>query len=320
MQSNFDLEKYKEEITNKLQICFNPKCSNLRCKNISLIYTNAKVGSTTLWNSLNFYFSDFLTSLRWHDNLPLKSFGIDIKVNQFIEICNINNKNIIVTDIYRPVFDICQSFFFLYFRMFVDENNYNDLNFIINKFNDCFLLLYKECNIDYYKQIYNINTTINEFDFNKKHIFYRNNNIKYIKLRLIDHDEWVQILSQVFNTEFKIIKDNKTEDKQIGEIYKNFKNSYKIPKNFYEIIKNNEQFLFYYTPEEQRNYLKQFEGKILDIEYNALSVEDAKKTIILSEEKEAEIEIKINQENIVTFTNCNCAKCKAINIKKLKKL
>ena len=318
-----NLENYKELINQKMEICFDPSCTNLRCKNICVIYTNPKVGCTSLLSSLNLYFSEFLTVKRWHNEYPVEGRGIlDMSITQFAEINSIHDKNVIMIDIYRPIFDMCLSFFFLYFFWLVPDNYQNDIDYIINNFNNFFLSIYNHVNVDYYKQVYNLNTTFNEFDFNKKHLFFRNNNIKYIKLRLIDSNEWSTILSNVFHSEFKIFTSNKTEDKDFGNIYTEFKKKYKIPKNYYELIKKNEHFLFYYTPEEQQTYLKQFDDKITDnyngelknIEtiyphknnINNLSSDLKEKAIKKSNEKRT----LINKANNPRFSNCICETCK----------
>ena len=119
----------------------------------------------------------------------------------------------------------------------------------------------------------------------------------------------------MFNTELKIVADNQTENKDIGQIYKEFKQKYKIPKNYYEIIKNNPHFLFYYSAEEQREYLKQFHGKIIDIEYTPLS-SDIQLYPSLNEETSEEEKKKafknqyeINRANDPLFSNCACETC-----------
>jgi hypothetical protein len=317
-----NLENYKELINKQLKICFNPSCTDLRCKNICMIYTNPKVGCTTLWSSLNLYFSDFLTTNRWHNEYPLESRGIlDISINQFLEVNNMHDKNVIVIDIYRPIFDMCQSFFFLYFIALVDEIYQNDIDYIINAFNRFFFSIYNHMNIDYYKEVYNLNTTFNVFNFNEKHLFFRNKNIKYIKLRLLDTNEWNPILSSVLNTNFKIITDNKTENKETGKMYNEFKKKYKIPKNYYDIIKNNKHFLFYYTTEEQDTYLKKFDGKITDnytgpvsdigfIYPNYTNIPNDKLPKTNKEGKN--INYLINKANEPTFSNCNCESCKLV--------
>ena len=312
-----NIDNYEELIAQNLKICFDPYCTNLRCKNICFIYTNPKVGCTSLWSSLNLHFSEFLTAFRWHNEYPLEGKKMhDITINQIIGILNAYDKNVIVIDIFRPIFDMVRSYFFLYFISIVDEPHRHDIDYIMYKFNECFLYLYNHINVDYFREIYKLNATFNEFDFNKKHLFFRNTNVKYIKLRLIDSNEWSNILSFVFNGNLQIIPDNQTENKEFGEMYKEFKQKYKIPKNYYELIKKNEHFLFYYTPEEQQTYLKQFEGKVLNHEYTPpenISIFPTIPKEISEEEKKkyARVLHEINKANEPVVSNCTCDICKA---------
>ena len=315
-----NIEKYKQISEEKLIIHFVKEdcCIHPKCKNICFIYTNPKVGCTSLIASLNFYFSDYLTTARFHNSNFLDICDIrNLTCNQIIDLCNISNKNTIIIDIYRPIFDMCLSYFFLYFRIYVEEKYYDDMDYIIDVFNKYFLYIYETINVDYYREVYNLNRTFDKFDFDKKHLFHRNNNAKYIKLRLIDSKNWPNILKCVFDNDFTIIEDNKTENKFFGQIYKEFKKIYKIPKNYYELIKNNEIFRFYYTEEEQANYLKKFEGNILDTEHiSRLTNEELSRVYSPDPSKLTNLNKYLSQiedENKPLFNSCICPDC---NIKK----
>jgi hypothetical protein len=116
-------------------------------------------------------------------------------------------------------------------------------------------------NGDHYFDKYDIaNPT--HFDFDKKYTIQILNNIKYIKLRLDDSKLWSNILSSIFNQEIFLINDYQTTDKGIGDLYKRFKDEYKIPANYLELVKDCKYFKFYFSDEERKQYIKKWESKI----------------------------------------------------------
>jgi hypothetical protein len=96
---------------------------------------------------------------------------------------------------------------------------------------------------------------IPRFDSVQKYTFQEINNICYLKLRLCDSKVWSNILSCIFKQDIVIINDYKTESKPLGELYNNFKNEYKLPSNFFELIENDKYLNFYYSKQERLNYL-----------------------------------------------------------------
>jgi hypothetical protein len=131
----------------------------------------------------------------------------------------------------------------------------NISKYSIKRISDRFNKLFPHLEIgEHYFNKYNISQPIH-FDFNKKYTIQEINNVKYIKLRLCDSDNWGSILSNIFQTDIVLIPDYKTEDKDIGELYKKFKNEYKIPSNYIEIIKSDEFLNFYYNETERNNYI-----------------------------------------------------------------
>ena len=76
------------------------------------------------------------------------------------------------------------------------------------------------------------------FDFEKKYTLQEINNIKFIKIRLCDSYMWGQILTQIFKIEIIIIDDYQTDKKPIGAFYKRFKEEYRLPENYVDLIKN----------------------------------------------------------------------------------
>ena len=166
-------EKLKEYL-HRFNICSDENCSSERCKNLFIVYTNKKVGSTSLWGSINLYLSSIFKTSHIHSSYELERIGIyDITMQQMIKIFKLFNKNVFIIDIYRPIFDICVSNFFneinIHFQR--DFDKYPEIenkDTVIKRFFKLFNDYYDNLNVDYYKEVYNINDTPNNFDFNNK--------------------------------------------------------------------------------------------------------------------------------------------------------
>jgi hypothetical protein len=83
-------------------------------------------------------------------------------------------------------------------------------------------------------------------------------------LRLNDSNEWGNILTKIIGKEVFIISDYKTEDKEIGELYKSFKRYYKLPKNYWEDIEKSKSIRYYLTPQEFLEYKALWCNKLSD--------------------------------------------------------
>ena len=330
-------------ILNHLKICVNPDCKESRCNNIIILYTNLKVGSTSLWSSFNLYLSELYTTVHWHNEVYLEKGELySISIKKLIELLKYYKKNVFVIDIYRPILDICISNYFNeanvnFQRDFNLDNDFDKKEIFINRFNKLFNYYYNKLNVDYFKEIYNLPYNFEKFDFNKKYLLYEDETIRYIKLRLCDFDELHKILTPLLNKDneieneiknkllmnydnnetsenmnIKYIKYNETKDKGWGNYYEYFKENYLISPEIFELIKNNEYFLFYYTQEEQNSYLKKYSNKI------------SNSTIMESyNEDELKFYFKILNENEAGFnygylsthsnkpliTNCICKEC-----------
>ena len=107
------------------------------------------------------------------------------------------------------------------------EENVNtyDTKKVIKRFNDIFQHL---ATTDNYTEKYNI-TLPETFDYNNKYIHQKINGINYIKLRLKDSQYWGTILSKIFEREIIMVNDYETNDKKIADIYRRFKEKYKLP-------------------------------------------------------------------------------------------
>jgi hypothetical protein len=72
---------------------------------------------------------------------------------------------------------------------------------------------------------------------------------------LKDSAEWGTILSSLLGEEICIINDYETHNKPISKLYKKFKEEYKLPINYLELIKQCKYLQYYYSEEEKNDYI-----------------------------------------------------------------
>jgi len=234
------------------------------CNNYIFIYTPPKVGSTTLVSSLRISLGKSYNVIHIHDDIMLNVLtGLNVKVNDIISYIAKLGKQIFVIDVYRSPIERKMSEYFEKLSPYhfnnTDENisKYN-VTRIISRFNKLFPYLATE---EHYFDKYNIENPI-LFDFNRKYTIQTINGVNYIKLRLLDTLYWSDILTEVLKTKIVIIDDYQTKNKPICALYSAFKEQYKLPINYYEMIKQDKYFLFYYSEEERNKYLNEWNKKL----------------------------------------------------------
>lgn len=250
-------EKKIEESVNKL--------FKTTTNNYIFIYTPPKVGSTTLVSSLRVSLGKSYNIIHIHDEIMLSVLsGIHgVKINDIIQFLSSKGKNVYVIDVYRtPVERKISEYFEKLSPYHFNNSEENISNYSMKRIIDRFNKLFPHIeNGDHYFDCYNIDEPI-PFDFEKKYTIQEINRIKYIKLRLCDSELWASILSTIFKTDIVIIHDYKTENKSIGELYKTFKHDYKLPNNYFELIKNCKYLNFYYSELERKTYLDYWSQKL----------------------------------------------------------
>ena len=235
------LEKaYNLLIKDKRQICI-------------FIYCPPKVGSTTLVSSFRMTMNKLANVIHVHNEVMLEVLtGIkNIKVVELIEYISTKVEKMYVIDIYRTPIERKMSEYFdklsFHFNNTEDSIKQFSIDRIIDRFNKIYPFLEYD---DYYSNTYNIDTS-NGFNFEDKYMIHQNNNITYLKLRLMDSKEWSKILSKVFCREIIIIEDYLTKDKVLGPKYKEFKTNYLLPCNFYtDLCKDSANLSKYLSSDE----------------------------------------------------------------------
>jgi hypothetical protein len=235
--------------------------------NYIFIYTPPKVGSTTLVSSLRISLGKSYSVVHIHDDVMLSVLtGIsNITVNEIIHYLSSIGKNVYVIDVYRTPIERKMSEFFEKISPYHFNNTEENINkYSIQRVSERFNKLFPHLeNGDHYIDKYNIVEPVS-FDFSKKYTLQIINNIKYVKLRLCDSKSWGGILSSILQSEIIIISDYKTDTKEIGDLYNRFKNEYRLPSNYFELIKDCKYFNFYYSDEERNNYLAAWKIKLCD--------------------------------------------------------
>jgi hypothetical protein len=256
--------------------------SNETIKNkntLIFIYTPPKVGSTTLVTSFRISCARRVNVLHIHDENMLSIItGIknnnNVTVNELIYYNASIGKTVYVIDVYRtPIERKISEYFELItsYHFNTTDNNIGNykIELLIKRFNSLFPFV---GNGDYFFDKYDIDIPEN-FDFENKYLLVEKNNVKYIKLRLCDSNEWSKILSNILNMDIVIVKDYQTENKIIGDVYMKFNEQYQIPENLFETIIQCKYFNYYSSEIEKQNYLNKWNSKICISVFEPFSLE-----------------------------------------------
>jgi hypothetical protein len=265
------LEELNLKLLNK-----NPSPNN----NIIFVYCPPKVGSTTLVSSIRLSAAQRFTVIHIHDETLFSAISENksmnkVSVDDIILYNKSLGKNVYVIDIFRSPIERKISEFFeqishLHFNNSEKNINLYNLDKVIYRFNNLFPFL---SNSDYFKERYGLLNIPEAFNFEKKYILCENNGVKYIKLRLKDSHLWGNILNEILGTPITIVNDYETDKKPIADLFKNFKDTYKVPENFFEDVKNCSSLKYYYNDIEREEYFNSWESKKTDI-FNSYTNEE----------------------------------------------
>lgn len=241
----------------------------LLTRDIVLLYCPQKVGSTSVVTSIRMSAPDKFFVMHTHDEIIFRSNGgngNNVCVSDIIKNTAVKNqvtntpRNVYLIDIYRTPMERKISEFFheigIYHFNNLEQNiaKYN-LNKITKRFNDIFPHISNE---DYYKERFHLDFDYEEFDFQNKYIMTEKEGVKYIKLRLKDSAEWGHILSGILDADITVVTDYETREKEIGEVYKKFMESYQLPYNYFKMIENCPQLKCYYDFGDRYDYLNKW--------------------------------------------------------------
>ena len=254
-----DISEDKLSILKKINTTFS--LDDTKVTKIIFVYCPPKVGSTTLVSSLRLSGAHLYKVIHIHDETMLEVLsglkGVSIK--EIIQYNVFLKREVIVIDIYREPLQKKMSEFFGKLSSYHFNTSPNriitySLDRIIKRFNQLFPHL---ANGDHYLEKYPdiVVCPPTSFDFEKKYLIYKKNNLTYLKLRLRDASEWSSILDSALDLRVTIITDYERENLILGNLYKKFKKNYKIPENFVRLIQEDPYFKFYLSTEEQNEYI-----------------------------------------------------------------
>jgi len=220
------------------------------------IHCGGKCGGTTLANT--FDKNNYKTS-HFHSIKCKGMFKTNIDNDNYINVIENSCKNnvIYIIDSYRTPIERKISSFFQNIKIHLP--NYKQLTTIqiIDFFNENHINTIEEYHsINEVLSHYDI-TLWSSFDFDKKYNIVIKDNKIFIKILFRDIKNWDTILSDIFEKKITIYPDNLTENKDINNIYTDFKDKYTVPKTYIEnVLKNDTQFKIYNTEAEQEGYIK----------------------------------------------------------------
>ena len=260
----FEFIKCQEKLNKLHKINEFLKVNKHNHNKLVFVYSQPKVGSTSIVSSLRIFGIEKIDVIHIHDETMLQVLSNikDITINELILFNKYLGKDVYVINVYRSPIERKISTFFekvgpYHFNANDNEVNSYNITKIITRFNNIFNWI---GNGDHFIDKYNIKIP-NNFDFINKYVLVLENNIKYITLRLNDSSEWGRILTNIFGFNIHIIKDYESSNKPIKELYYSFKHNYKIPINLLTDLMNDKYLKYYYSQYEINNYYNDWLAK-----------------------------------------------------------
>tara|TARA_B100001758_G_scaffold246308_1_gene261085 strand:- start:5120 stop:5812 length:693 start_codon:yes stop_codon:yes gene_type:complete len=217
-----------------------------------MVIAGGKCGSTTLKET--FRHQNYIT-IKSHNPWCFKNqFGYD----GFFETIKKSSKHheLIIVDAYRtPIERKISSFFHNGERKIPNFLNLTTEE-QINIFNSDHIYRIEEQHIihEVFKRLQLPDTK--KYNFKKKYLYHKHNNIVFIKLHYNDIKNWDKRLTSIFSKTIPIVSDNVSSNKPYYEKYKQFLKEYKVPKKYLEgQLLNDKEFKIYQTPLEQQQYI-----------------------------------------------------------------
>lgn len=228
-----------------------------------IICSGGKCGSSTL---LKTFIENGYETLHTHGTLhtheTLKNKNID-SIDKLLSIQE--KKYIYIFDSYRTPIERHISAFFqnvnLYILKPLDKVNIYMLIYWYNK-------LYIDC--DNYHPLDSITPIFNDYKFDfdkeyiKKSIHLENKEIIYIKLRFKSIHLWDIILSEILEKPIIIYSENISDNKSYANVYKEFKNNYLVPIEYFKKIQTYDTFIRYNSLLEKEEYIKEWTSKSME--------------------------------------------------------
>ena len=158
---------------------------------------------------------------------------------------------IIVIDSYRTPVERKISSFFQHLK--VDK----PIPELVDMFNAQFNQLENYHSINEVFDHYNIKR-FSSFDFTKRFVAKREQNMVFVKVHFDDISRWGAILSKALGRPIALVADNLSSNKQYHATYTLFKQENRLPPEFLSSIEHDPEFTIYNTPQERTAYLEKW--------------------------------------------------------------
>lgn len=239
------------------------------------VYCTGKSGSTTLETTLQKMKYDVLhTHSKQHFLFYKKKFykddyGENVNVFDIIDESKKNKDKIYIIDCFRYPMERIISEFFQHIdvgRKYLPEYKNYTIKELINIFNNKYLC-------EYAGNYNSLNDILNHYELKQfeqrkegeRYLLKTHENIVFIKLFFENISEWDSILSEIFNKQITIHKDNISNKKPYYDVYKKFLEEYKVPNKYYlKLIGNEVNLKIFTTNEEREKYLKYWKNRIIE--------------------------------------------------------
>jgi hypothetical protein len=219
------------------------------------ICCGGKCGGTTL--AYTFHQNGYKTT-HLHSSKHLGNFKSNIDVNNTFDIINASKQDgpIYIIDSYRTPIERKISCFFQKIHTYLPNYATMKIENIIQYFNENILFssVGDHHPINEFLQNYNM-PLFHKFNFKRRYNISNKGNIIFVKVLFSDIKEWDKILSHVLNKKIIIHNANMTVEKSINTLYKQFKETYRLPKSYLSKIENDTEFKIYNSVYDQNKYL-----------------------------------------------------------------
>ena len=214
--------------------------------------TGGKCGSTTLRTTFT---QNGYKCIKAHDKACFKR---QFKYDGLLDLIKRSsaNKQLFIIDSYRTPIERKISSFFENIHIHVPNYKNKSIQELIDIFNTEHLNVIEEYHsIDPIMEECGVEL-FDTFDFERKYVIKKKGNLIFIKLLYSNMNNWGENLSEIFNKEITMYSGNKSENKEYYSIYNKFKQMYRTKKSYIDnILKNDQQFRIFNTPEQQDIYV-----------------------------------------------------------------
>lgn len=226
----------------------------------TFIYCCGKSGSTTLTDTFK---NNGYKVIKIHREEYYNDVHKDKYKMPMYKLINLSRKekNIAFIDVYRLPIERKISSFFQNINLHIPDYETKSIQELIDLFNSKYLYELEEYHsINEVMGHYHV-PLFEQFNFKKRYVMKTHENMIFIKLHFNDISKWNQILSSITGKKIMMKSNNISSEKYYKDIYKQFKDQYKLPIDYLLIIENNNEFKIFNTPTEQINYLSMWKLK-----------------------------------------------------------